>query len=220
MEVDAALLYSALAHSALWAYGMQLVNFTLSHFEVRALAPASRSPSPMSKTLHLLISGPLPHGQLADNFTGIVEFLPGLLYSFAHSSGSREQTIVSACHGEARPSGLAPSITESARGFSDPASPFGPAGLLSLTQSHCPTRTPLHQVSLMAILWSLRLGLFLLLRLPVRGLRDTRITPKNRLFFWPIHGTWGVLCSLPVFVLNAATPAAASDASVHMDART
>jgi len=61
------------------------------------------------------------------------------------------------------------------------------------------------------IVWSLRLGLFLLYRMRVRPAVDTRLgepyqrntQSMYRLFrFWIIHGTWGFVCSLPVTLLN------------------
>ena len=125
-----AALVAGLWTSALLSYGFQLVNYALSR------------------------------ARIADNFTGLVEFLP--------------------------------------------------AALLGLARSGCTPR----QVLLTAMLasWSARLGLFLLGRMGSRSAPDGRmdalraqsgVVKAGLLGFWLVHGSWGVVVSLPITLANA-----------------
>lgn len=70
------------------------------------------------------------------------------------------------------------------------------------------------------LIWSLRLTFFLLNRMKHRPARDSRMDDMfggrnvQMLKFWLAHGTWGVVVSLPVTLLNASADAGASTAAV------
>ena len=115
--------------------------------------------------MQLFINTPSSYFRMMDNFTGLIEFIPGVIWSLFYTLQTQNES-------------------------------------LQFRQIF---------VTLCVILWSLRLGGFLLYRMFVLGPLDTRIedlAKKHGRFaiigFWiGPHGFWSVICCLPVALLHA-----------------
>jgi steroid 5-alpha reductase family enzyme len=114
--------------------------------------------------MQLFINAPTSYFRMMDNFTGLIEFIPGIIWSLLYTL----QTQV---------------------------------GSLQFRQI---------LVTLYVVLWSLRLGGFLVYRMLVLGPLDTRVEDLKKkrgqlfvigLWFGP-HGFWSVICCLPVALLH------------------
>jgi steroid 5-alpha reductase family enzyme len=115
--------------------------------------------------MQLLINFPCSIFRLMDNFTGLVEYLPGVLLSFYW-------------------------LFDSSKNFTD---------VRSILMNTC------------VMLWSIRLGGFLLYRMLKLNALDSRIENllkksgrRGLLIFWFAgHGLWSVICTSPVILVNA-----------------
>jgi steroid 5-alpha reductase family enzyme len=132
-----AALFAGLWTSAAFSFGFQPINYALSYWRI------------------------------ADNFTGLVEFIPAALLGIRRA--------------------------------------VGPGSYWTLHPRQI-------VVTLMLITWSLRLGIFLIVRMYLRSSTDSRMDklrasprPVNPglATFWLVHGTWGFVVSLPVTLANA-----------------
>lgn len=114
--------------------------------------------------MQIFINTPSSYFRIMDNFTGLIEFIPGIIWSFIYTLNIQVQTL----------------------------------DFRQILSTLC------------VILWSLRLGGFLIYRMSILGLLDTRIDDlaKKRsrlsiLGFWLIaHGFWSVICCLPIALLH------------------
>lgn len=118
-----------------------------------------------STMMQLLINVPCSIFRLMDNFTGLVEFLPGVFLSSYWLFDSSKSSI----------------------------------DVRSVLMNTC------------VMLWSIRLGGFLLFRMFKLGALDSRIDNLQRKFgrrglliFWFAgHGLWSAICTSPVILVNA-----------------
>jgi len=115
--------------------------------------------------MQLFINTPSSYFRLMDNFSGLIEFIPGVIWSLFYASQKQVES-------------------------------------LQFRQLW---------VTLCVVLWSLRLGGFLVYRMLVLSPLDTRVEDLAKkhgqlavigLWFGP-HGFWSVICCLPVTLLHA-----------------
>ena len=120
----------------------------------------------------------LSYLSICDNFTGLVEFMPAAALGYYSWRTHQQQSTIDA------------------------------------SKSHHNIVSIQTLATFALLLWSLRLGTFLIYRMRKRPAVDSRLGEgkdrrKNRnsmlkiLQFWLIHGTWGLVCSLPVSLLNS-----------------
>ena len=118
-----------------------------------------------SLMMQLLINAPCSYFRLMDNFTGLTEFLIGIIWSLYYTRQKQD-------------------------------------GTLQFRQI---------LVTCYVVLWSIRLGSFLIYRMFRLGPTDARIVQLSKKYgqrglfaFWLIaHGSWSVVCCLPMTLLHA-----------------